>query len=98
MKNTKARPMRLVTAWAWIEESDINPVIPAPSSDTKGKHRLNSLNTGDDSNSNSNSNSKHRACKVHMRSFNDKEIFSSIYTMRPHTRLSSIYTMRPHTL
>ena len=54
MKNMKARPMRLVTAWARIEESDIDPVIPAPSSDTKGKHRLNSLNTRDDYNSNSN--------------------------------------------
>ena len=54
MKNTKARPMHLVTAWARIEESDIDPVIPAPSSDTNGKNRLNSLNTRDDSNSNSN--------------------------------------------
>ena len=77
--------MRLVTAWAWIEESDIDLVIPSPSSDTKGKHRLNSLNTRDDSNSTYNYNSKHRAYKVHIRSFNDKEIFSSIYKMRPHT-------------
>ena len=52
VKNTKARPMRLVIAWARIEESDIDPVIPAPSSDTKGKHRLNSLNNRDDYNSN----------------------------------------------
>ena len=42
--------MRLVIAWDRIEESDIDPVIPAPSSDTKGKHRLNSLNNRDDSN------------------------------------------------
>ena len=46
--------MRLVTAWAQIEDSDIDPVIPAPSSDINVKHRLNSLNTRDDSNSNSN--------------------------------------------
>ena len=31
MKNTKARPMRLVTAWVWIEDSVvIDPVITAP--------------------------------------------------------------------
>ena len=52
VKNAKAGPMDLVTAWVRIEESDIDPVIPSPSSDTKGKHRLNSLNTRDDYNSN----------------------------------------------
>ena len=52
MKNAKAGPMDLVTAWVRIEESDIDPVIPSPSSDTKGKHRLDSLNTRDDSDSN----------------------------------------------
>ena len=47
VNNTKAWPMRLVTAWVWIEGSDIDPVILAPSSDTKRKHRLNILNTRD---------------------------------------------------
>ena len=37
--------LRQSTEWARIEESYIDPVIPAPSIDTKGKHRLNSLNT-----------------------------------------------------
>ena len=35
-----------------IEESDTYPVIPTPSSDIKVKHRINSLNTRDDSNHN----------------------------------------------
>ena len=49
MKNKKSMPMRLVTSWVWIEESDLDPVISAPSSDTnKGKYRLNSFNTIDD--------------------------------------------------
>ena len=43
----------MVTSWAQIEESDIDPLIPDTSSDTKVKHRLNSLNTRDDSNFNS---------------------------------------------
>ena len=39
----------MVTAWVCIEESDLDPVMPAPSSDTKkGKHKLNSFNTKDD--------------------------------------------------
>ena len=33
--NTKKRPMRLVTSWVLIEDFDIDPVIPAPSSNTK---------------------------------------------------------------
>ena len=40
--------MRLVTLLVWIEEYDIDPVIPASSSYTKKvKHRLNSFNTRD---------------------------------------------------
>ena len=48
VKNTKASPMHLVTAWVQIEEYDIYPVILSPSSDTKGKHRIDNLNTRDD--------------------------------------------------
>ena len=51
MKNKKERSMRLVIAWARIEESDMDSVIPASSCDKKGKERFNSLNTGDYSNS-----------------------------------------------
>ena len=49
MNNTKARPMRLVTTWVRIEESNLDLVIHAPSSDTKKvKQRLNIFNTRDD--------------------------------------------------
>ena len=41
--------MRLVISWVWIEESDIDPLIPDPLGNTKkGKHSLNSFNTRDD--------------------------------------------------
>ena len=48
VNNMKAGTMRLVTEWVQIEEYDIYPVILSPSSDTKGKHRIDNLNTRDD--------------------------------------------------
>ena len=47
VKNMKAGTMLLITAWVGTEESYIYPAIPFISGDTKGIHRLNSLNNID---------------------------------------------------